>query len=70
VKGTPNKASAELKDMIRGALDGAGGVEYLQGVAQSHPAAFCSLIAKIIPADVKATLKVSGGLVLIPAKNG
>ena len=65
----PNKATAELKDMIRSALDEAGGVEYLQSVAQSHPAAFCALIGKIIPADVKATLQVSGGLVLIPAKN-
>lgn len=69
VKGTPNKVSAELKDMIRSALEGAGGVDYLQSVASTHPAAFCALIGKIIPADVKATLKVSGGLVLIPQKN-
>lgn len=68
-KGTPNKTTAELKDMIRNALDGAGGVDYLMAVANSHPAAFCSLIGKIIPADVKATLAVSGGLVLVPAKN-
>lgn len=65
----PNKATAELKDMIRSALEGAGGVDYLQSVASTHPAAFCSLIGKIIPADVKATLSVSGGLVLIPQKN-
>lgn len=69
-KGTPNKNTAELKEIIRSALDEAGGIDYLVGVAQSHPAAFCSLIGKIIPADVKATLSVSGGLVLIPTKNG
>ena len=68
-KGTPNKATAEIKEMIATALDGVGGVSYLQSVAASHPAAFCSLLGKIIPADVKATLEVSGGLVLIPAKN-
>ncbi len=68
-KGTPNKNTAELKDMIRAALECAGGDDYLQSVAASHPAAFCSLIGKIIPADVKPTLQVSGGLVLIPAKN-
>jgi hypothetical protein len=65
----PDKVTKEIKEMIRQALDEAGGIEYLSGVATSHPAAFCALISKIIPADVKATLKVSGGLVLVPAKN-
>lgn len=67
-KGMPNKHTQELKDMIRQALDDAGGPAYLASVAQSHPPAFCALIAKIIPADVKASLNVTGGLVLIPAK--
>ena len=47
--GTPNKFTAELKDMILTALDGAGGVEYLQSTAVSHPAAFLSLVGKVLP---------------------
>lgn len=47
--GTPNKVSAELKNMILTALDDAGGVEYLQTVAVSHPAAFLSLVGKVLP---------------------
>lgn len=50
--GTPNKMTAELKDMILNALDGAGGVEYLQTVATSHPAAFLSLVGKVLPLQV------------------
>ena len=48
-KGTPNKITAELKGMILEALDESGGVEYLRGVAQSHPQAFCSLLGKVLP---------------------
>mgnify|MGYP003522341225 FL=1 len=50
--GTPNKVSAELKDMILTALDDAGGVTYLQSVASSHPAAFLSLVGKVLPMQV------------------
>lgn len=49
VKGTPNKATAELKAMILSALDGAGGVEYLQRQADESPSAFLSLIGKVLP---------------------
>lgn len=48
-KGTPNKMTAELKGMILAALDESGGVEYLRGVAASHPQAFCSLLGKVLP---------------------
>lgn len=50
--GTPNKMTAELKEMILQALDGAGGVEYLQGVAVSHPPAFLSLVGKVLPMTI------------------
>lgn len=50
--GTPNKLSAELKDMILKALDGAGGILYLESTAQSHPAAFLSLVGKVLPLQV------------------
>lgn len=48
-KGTPNKVTAELKDMILEALDGAGGVAYLQKQATESPNAFLALIGKVLP---------------------
>jgi hypothetical protein len=50
--GTPNKVTAQLKEDILSALDGAGGVDYLQRVADSHPAAFLSLIGKVLPMTI------------------
>lgn len=55
-KGTQNKATAEIKDMIRGALDAAGGQDYLKRQSTDNPVAFMGLIGKIIPADVNNKL--------------
>ena len=51
-KGSTNKATAEIKDMIRNALDLAGGEECLLSQAKENPTAFLSLIGKIIPKDL------------------
>ena len=50
-KGTPNKATKELKEMILGALDAAGGQKYLQERAKDPrtQAAFLTLIGKVLP---------------------
>jgi hypothetical protein len=48
-KGTPNKNTALIKGMIVEALDKSGGVDYLVGVAKNNPAAFCTLIGKVLP---------------------
>jgi len=52
VAGTPNKLSKELKEMILAALDGAGGESYLMDTARSHPAAFLSLVGKVLPMTI------------------
>ena len=54
-KGKPNKHTAELKDMILGALDKAGGVEYLTERAQDPrtASAFLTLVGKTLPMTVK-----------------
>lgn len=44
--------------MIVDALDGVGGVTYLQGVAASHPAAFLSLLSKVMPTQIEADVTV------------
>ncbi|TDE17698.1 hypothetical protein [Dyadobacter psychrotolerans] len=51
-KGVANKVTAELKDMILTALDKAGGVDYLTTQANKSPAAFLTLIAKVLPLQV------------------
>lgn len=51
-KGTPNKASAALKDMILGALDDAGGRDYLRRQAVENPGPFMSLLGKVLPTQV------------------
>jgi hypothetical protein len=54
-KGVPNKVTAELKDMILGALDNAGGVEYLTERARDPKtaSAFLTLVGKTLPMTVK-----------------
>ena len=51
-KGNKNLMTRELKDMIRGALDDAGGQAYLAKQAIEQPAAFMTLLGKILPKDV------------------
>ena len=48
-KGSKNKASQALKDMILAALDEAGGVEYLVTQAKENPGPFLALIGKVLP---------------------
>lgn len=51
-KGKQNAATIELKDMIRTALDSAGGADYLAIQAFANPGAFMGLVGKILPKDV------------------
>lgn len=52
-KGTSNKVTRELKDLIRGALDQAGGQDYLYSQALENPTAFLGLIGKILPQKIE-----------------
>jgi hypothetical protein len=55
-KGSKNKSTALLKDAILQAADQAGGqlglVGYLQSQATENPAAFMSLLGKVLPMQV------------------
>lgn len=53
-KGVQNKVTTEIKDMIRQALDNAGGVAYLQVRAEDPrtASAFLSLVGKVLPMTV------------------
>ena len=62
-KGGPNTATQALKEMILGALDKAGGEQYLIDQAQANPVAFMTLIGKVLPSEIKA--EVEGALTVI-----
>jgi hypothetical protein len=61
-KGTPNKLTSQVKDMILQALSDAGGVEYLKEQATKSPAAFLSLVGKVLPLQITGE---GGGAVVI-----
>jgi len=48
-KGTPNKFTAQLKEMILGALDNAGGEAYLTRMAEEQPGPFMTLLGRVLP---------------------
>lgn len=53
-KGTPNKVTMELKDMILGALNDAGGQAYLARQAEENPGPFIALVGKVLPMSIKS----------------
>jgi hypothetical protein len=52
-KGIPNKNTKAIKEMILGALDKAGGEDYLFKQAEENPSAFMQLIGKVLPTELK-----------------
>lgn len=48
----PNKTTAALKEMILAALDEKGGSAYLVVQADKNPAAFMTLLGKVLPMQV------------------
>lgn len=53
-KGSRNKVTTEVKEMILQALDKAGGVEYLTKQAKENPASFMTLVGKVLPLQVNS----------------
>lgn len=51
-KGSLNKNTRQLKDMILQALDESGGVDYLKQTAIDNPTAFLTLVGKVLPLQV------------------
>jgi hypothetical protein len=50
-KGTPNKLTRDLREMILGALADAGGRAYLVAQAKKNPGAFLTLLGKLLPSQ-------------------
>lgn len=51
-KGTPNKLTGQVKEMILEALDRKGGAGYLERQADENPVAFMGLLGKVLPMTV------------------
>lgn len=52
-KGVPNKLTTDIKEMIVGALQEAGGQDYLLQQASKNPMGFMTLVGKALPLTVK-----------------
>lgn len=52
-KGVPNKQTKEIKEMLMQSLEDVGGADYFTQLSTVNPAAYASLLGKIIPAEVK-----------------
>lgn len=51
-KGTPNKMTKDVKEMILGALNAKGGQKYLEKQADANPVAFMTLVGKVLPLTI------------------
>ena len=60
-KGSPNRLSATLKEMILQSLDDVGGREYLARLAIENSSAYSSLLGKVLPSTL-AMPESSGGI--------
>ena len=75
-KGQPNKITAELKDLILGALSELGGREYLVEQGRANPAAFMTLVGKVLPlvhphlSSIEAKVELSGHEAALDALEG
>lgn len=63
-KGSKNKMTIAIKDVIRQALEEVGGKDYLVGVAHTNPSIFCNLVARCIPHDPKGNEEGAAPLTL------
>lgn len=55
-KGSPNKNTAAIRQMVEQALTKAGGINYLVRQADEQPVAFMGLIGKVLPMQVDAAV--------------
>jgi hypothetical protein len=70
-KGSPNKVSAAIKEMVVQALNEAGGVDYLIEQAKGNPTAFLTLVGKVLPLQVDADVNAKVvGTVVFKGLNG
>lgn len=72
-KGAQNKLTKTVKQAIEAAFDQVGGADYLARMAEQQPAAFLTLIGKVLPMQVEhsnpdGSLKAPTTIQIIAAK--
>lgn len=63
VKGTQNKITKAVKEMILGALDDVGGQSYLARQAEENPGPFMTLLGKVLPTQLEHSATVPDELI-------
>ena len=61
-KGAVNHLTRDVREMISGALDDAGGRKYLAARAKDTPQAFLALLGKVVPKEIHAIVDVTVNL--------
>jgi len=56
-KGSKNKVTQCMRELMRESLDEVGGKAWLRNLAETQPKAYAALVAKIIPTEVKTTVE-------------
>lgn len=67
-KGATNKLTRTIKEAIEQAFDMAGGAEYLARMADEQPAAFMTLLGKVLPTQVQADIDVTSRDITVTIK--
>lgn len=57
--GVPNKITGSVKEMLLGALEQAGGVDWLARQADENPVAFMSLLARLLPSELNVDARLT-----------
>ncbi len=68
-KGTTNKTTREMREMVYEAFELAGGVEYLLKHAKENPKTFLTLAARLIPQAAEHKIEGDGIPTLILRQN-
>jgi len=74
-RGATNTMTRSLREMILGALDDAGGQDYLTEQAHKNPAAFMALLGRVLPREppadeVPPVITLNFGTTLRPRQPG
>ncbi len=64
-KGSVNKVTAAVKELLRESLDEVGGKDYLVELARNEPKVYGSLIGRLIPNEVVGTLDLTHKLEIV-----
>ena len=63
-KGTPNKTTTLVKEAILRAFEEVGGSSYLAQVAKDDQKTFCTLLGRVLPAEIAGKIEADMNLIV------